>query len=308
MRGGMISSTLLHLAVLIVIAVGLPDFGRDLEVAPPIPVEIATIDDLTRPKPSKTQKPEPKVAEVEEPQEIPDAPPPPPRPVAAPPPPPEPAPEPQQQAALPDPTPPEPTPEPEPEPLPLPEPEAKPEPKEEVKEKPKPKPPAPRPNRKPQVKLAKKPEKKKEEPKEDRLASILNNVDQLKKEIPTPSEEKKQEAPQSRQQVSALDQRVTISEKDAIIRHVSRCWNVPAGARDAEKLIVGLRVYLHVDGTVQRTQIEDLSRLRDPFFRAAAEAADRAVRRCSPLPTPNKDYSAWRVMLLNFDPSEMLGQ
>ena len=295
MRGGMIASTLLHLAVLIVLAVGLPDFGRDLEVAPPIPVEIASIDELTRPKPTKTAKPEPKVAEAEEPQEIPDAPPPPPRQAAPPPPPPpEPAPEPQQQAALPEPTPPEPAPEPEPEPLPLPEPKAKPEPKEEVE--------------KPRVKLAQKPQKKKQEPKEDRLASILNNVDQLKKEIPAPKEEKKQQAPQPRQQVSALDQAVTISEKDAIIRHVSRCWNVPAGARNAEELVVGLRVYLHVDGSVQRTQIEDLSRLRDPFFRAAAEAAVRAVKRCSPLPTPKKDYSAWRVMLLNFDPSEMLGR
>ncbi len=306
MRGGMIASTLLHLAVLIVLAVGLPDFGRDLEVAPPIPVEIASIDELTRPKPSKTKKPEPKVAEVEEPQEIPEAPPPPPRQAAPPPPPPpEPAPEPQQQAALPEPTPPEPAPEPEPEPLPLPEPKAKPEPKEEVKKKAEP--PAPRPNRKPKVRLAQKPKKKKEEPKEDRLASILKNVDQLKKEPPAPKKEKQQQAPQPRRQVSALDQAVTISEKDAIIRHVSRCWIVPAGARDAENLVIGLRVYLHVDGSVQRTQIEDRSRLSDPFYLAAAEAADRAVRKCSPLPTPKKDYSAWRVMLLNFDPSEMLG-
>ena len=42
MRGGMIASTLLHLAVLIVLAVGLPDFGRDLEVAPPIPVSTSS--------------------------------------------------------------------------------------------------------------------------------------------------------------------------------------------------------------------------------------------------------------------------
>ena len=309
MRGGMISSTLLHLGVLVILVIGLPDFGRDLEVAPPIPVEIATIDELTRPKPSKTAKPQPKAAEPEEPQEIPEAPPPPPR-QAAPPPPPPPAPAPEpQQAELPKPAPPEPAPEPEPEPLPLPEPEAKPEPKEEVKnEEPKPQPPAPRPNRKPQVKLAQKPEKKKEEPKEDRLAAILKDVEKLKEEEPAPRRERTQEPPQPQQQASLSSEPITLSEKDAIRQQIKRCWNPPVGAPDAEDLVVELRLTLLQDGTVQRVQVVSGGlRAGNPFYKIAAEAAIRAVKRCSPLKMPAKKYSAWRTLVMEFDPSEMLG-
>ena len=312
MRGGMISSTLLHLAVLIVLAIGLPDFGRDVEVAPPIPVEIATIDELTRPKPSKTAKPQPKVVEPEEPQEIPDAPPPPPRQATPPPPPPPaPAPEPpQQQAALPEPTPPEPAPEPEPEPLPLPEPEAKPEPKEEVKEEPKPEPPAPRPNRKPQVKLAQKPEKKKkEEPKVDPLASILQNVERLKDEQPSRRQETSKE-PQPQTAAALPSQPLTVSERDAIMQQIIPCWNPPVGAPNAEELVVEISASLNQDGSLQRAQVVDGLRIgRDRFYRAAAEAALRAVKRCTPLQRlPVRKYSEWRQMTLVFDPSEMLGQ
>ena len=311
MRGGMISSTLLHLAVLVVIAIGLPDFGRDLEVAPPIPVEIATIDELTRPKPSETARPLPKAVEPpEEPQEIPQAPPPPPRQAAPPPPPPPapapPAPEPQQQAALPEPTPP--APEPEPEPLPLPEPEAKPEPEEEAKEELKPEPPAPRPNRKPQVKLAKKPEKK-EEPKVDPLASILQNVEKLKDEQPARRQEKTEE-PRPQATAALPSQPMTVSERDAIMQQIIPCWNPPVGAPNAEELIVEISASLNQDGSLQRAQVVDGLRLgRDRFYRAAAEAALRAVKRCTPLQRlPVRKYSEWRQMTLVFDPSEMLGQ
>lgn len=311
MRGGMISSTLLHLGVLVILVIGLPDFGRDLEVAPPIPVEIATIDELTRPKPSKTPKPQPKAAEPEEPQEIPEAPPPPPR-QAAPPPPPPPAPAPEpQQAELPKPAPPEPAPEPEPEPLPLPEPEAKPEPKEEVKkEEPKPQPPAPRPNRKPQVKLAQKPEKKKEEPKVDQLAQILKDVEKLKEEEPATRRERTQEPPRAQQQTSLSSLPMSLSEIDAVKQQIWPCWSPPVGAPQAEKLAVKIKLYLNQDGSLQRAQFVDGLRIGgDRFYRIAAEAAMRAVRRCTPLQRlPPKKYSEWREMTLNFDPSEILGQ
>ena len=310
MRGGMIASTLMHLAVLVVLAIGLPDFGRDLEVAPPIPVEIATIDELTRPKPSKTQKPEPKVAELEEPQEIPDAPPPPPRQATPPPPPPpEPAPEPPQEAKLPDPTPPEPTPEPEPEPLPLPEPEAKPEPKEEVKKKAEP--PAPRPNRKPRVKLAKKPEtKKKKEPEVSGLDQILKNVEQLKEDESARRRVQPKERSQPQQQVSLSSLPMSLSEIDAVKQQIWPCWSPPVGAPGAEKLAVKVKLWLNQDGSLQRAQIVDGLRLGgDRFYQVAAEAAMRAVRRCTPLQRlPPKKYSRWREMTLNFDPSEILGQ
>ncbi|NBO19672.1 MAG: energy transducer TonB, partial [Proteobacteria bacterium] len=45
----------------------------------------------------------------------------------------------------------------------------------------------------------------------------------------------------------------------------------------------------------------------DPFYRAAADAAVRAVQRCSPLTgLPSDKYETWKQMELRFDPKYML--
>ena len=108
----------------------------------------------------------------------------------------------------------------------------------------------------------------------------------------------------------SLDQRLTISELDAIRRQIEACWSIPAGARDAENLIVDISVVMNPDGTVQRAEIVDRSRLTgDPFYRAAAESALRAVLhpRCSPLRLPPQKYQQWRRFTLSFNPKELIG-
>ena len=208
----------------------------------------------------------------------------------------------------------EPEPEPEPEPLPLPpepkvEPEPEPEP-EEVK-KPEPEPEAPRPVRKPppKKKAKKQPEKKKEEPEPDRLASILKNVEKLQDDQPR---QRKQtaEAPQPQQTAAVSSLPMTLSEIDAVKQQIWPCWNPPVGAPNAAKLIVEVKLLLNQDGSLQRAQVVDRGRVaRDSFYRVAAEAALRAVKRCTPLrQLPPRKYSEWRDMLLTFDPSEILGQ
>lgn len=311
MRGGVTFSALLHLAVLVVMVIGLPDFGRDLEISPPIPVEIATIDDITRPKP--VEKPQPKVEQPEEPQEIPEAPKPPPQEAApAPPPPPEPV---KQVARAVEPPAPEPEPEPEPEPLPLPpEPKVEPEPEPEPEkvEKPEPEPQAPRPDRKPRPKKKaekKKPEKKKPKPEPDRLAAILKNVEQLQDDKP-PQRKQTEEAPQPQQTTTLSSLPMTISEIDAVKQQIWPCWNPNIGAPNAEDLVVEIRVLLNQDGSLQRALVANGGSLsRNSYLRDAEERALRAVKRCTPLQRlPPKKYSVWRDMTLVFDPSEILGQ
>jgi len=61
---------------------------------------------------------------------------------------------------------------------------------------------------------------------------------------------------------------------------------------------------------VREAHIVDVDKMRrDPYFRAAAESALRAVQnpRCSPLRLPPSKYRLWRNMTLEFDPREMLG-
>ena len=62
------------------------------------------------------------------------------------------------------------------------------------------------------------------------------------------------------------------------------------------------------DATDREARIHDQRRLQsDPFFRAAAESALRAVLnpRCNPLKLPPDKYQQWQTMTLNFDPKDM---
>ncbi len=109
---------------------------------------------------------------------------------------------------------------------------------------------------------------------------------------------------------ASINQRLTISELDAIRRQIEACWNIPAGARDAENLIVDISVVMNPDGTVQRAEIIDRSRLTgDPFYRAVAASALRAVLhpRCSPLTLPPQKYQQWRRFTLSFNPKGLIG-
>ena len=103
--------------------------------------------------------------------------------------------------------------------------------------------------------------------------------------------------------------RVTISELDALRMQIERCWIVQAGARYAEDLAVKVRVYLKSDGSLQRDPkiVDDTRMGEDPFFRAAAESAIRAILKCAPFKMPAEKYNLWREMELTFDPTEMLG-
>ena len=47
-----------------------------------------------------------------------------------------------------------------------------------------------------------------------------------------------------------------------IREQIARCWNIPAGARDAKDLVVEIRVQVEPDGTVQQATIVDQGRLR----------------------------------------------
>jgi hypothetical protein len=103
---------------------------------------------------------------------------------------------------------------------------------------------------------------------------------------------------------------MTISEIDAIRRQIERCWNLPAGAKDAENLVVEVAVEMNADGTPRTAAIANQTRMRsDPFYRAAAESALRAVLnpRCHPFKLPPDKYDRWRTMTLVFNPKEMFG-
>ena len=137
------------------------------------------------------------------------------------------------------------------------------------------------------------------------------------KPVPTP-EEVKEAVKESKGEESdnkinqkgpALSDRLTISQEDALRRQISSCWNMPIGARHAENLVVEVLIEVNQDRTVRSAEVVDQMRLStDSYFRAAAEAALRALRhpRCTPLELPSDQYEQWKTIRFNFDPRDML--
>ena len=100
-----------------------------------------------------------------------------------------------------------------------------------------------------------------------------------------------------------------MTELDSIRYQIQKNWNLPAGARGAHNMKVTLHILLGRDGTVIDVEVTDLVQTQtDPFFRAMAESAVRAVLKTGKILylSPDK-YHLWRDMKLNFDPSDMFG-
>jgi len=105
------------------------------------------------------------------------------------------------------------------------------------------------------------------------------------------------------------DRKVTMSEIDVLRQQIAGCWNIAAGARQAEALSVEIEMRMNPDATVRTARVVDGTRMNsDPFFRAAAESALRALSHpdCIPLKLPVGKYEVWKSFTFNFDPKNML--
>ncbi len=285
MQWPLIVSMLFHALIVTGFTVGLPFVKKDtpMIITPPISVEIVDISELTQTNkiatPKKVEKkPEPKPEESK------------PKPVKM------------TSEAPPDLTQPK---APEiPDPVPMPEEIKKPDP---IKPKPEPvtKKEPPPPKKKPKPKVTKKPAK--EEAKD--FASLLKNLTPDAAEAKQDSSEDAVDDNPANGQIARLSDSLTISEQDALRRQLAGCWNVLAGARNAEDLVVPVRVYMNPDRTVNRASILDTGRYnRDTHFRAAADSALRALRnpKCTPLQLPPDKYEQWKTIVINFDPRDIL--
>jgi outer membrane biosynthesis protein TonB len=277
MSAPFILSLLFHAVAIAIAIFGLPYISKPIpEMAPPIPIEIAEISDQTmtdkpaeRAQVKPEEKKEPPKPEPERPKQAPKQ-------TAAPPPPPEPA---KDEAVLPDKT----------------------VVKPKLVEKPKEKPPTP-PKKRPVT-----PVEAKAAPQEDPFQSLLKN---LQEEKPDPSKEQGKEVAKPQQAaVAPLGEKMTLSEMDALRQQLSQCWNVLAGARYAEDLVVDMKLFMNPDRTVQQASVVDTARYNsDDIFRAAADSALRAIRdpQCSPLRLPPDKYEQWKQITVRFDPRDIL--
>lgn len=284
--GGALSAVA-HVSVVVLAQFGLPFLFTPPDVtAIVIPVEVVSIDDVTRPPAAATPEPDPEPTRTASPQ-------PPPKP-------PQPVPEPPKQvqpekiAALPEPPAPVVQPAPPKEKAPEPKPEPAP-PVANAQPKAKPKPPAPTRS----------------------FDNILKDLAAEEKPVKTAERARKPEAVSDKgkeaPQQPRIAERATIAELDLlrqlIRQQIGRCWNPPVGARDAEDLIVTVLIQVDPQGIVRQATVVDAPLMGlDRYFQAAAEAARRAVLNvnCQPLQLPADKYEIWKEIRFNFDPSKML--
>jgi hypothetical protein len=139
----------------------------------------------------------------------------------------------------------------------------------------------------------------------DNIAALLNKVPDAGPQKTAALEPKKKPQP-AKGRSDGRDLSMTFNEIDALRAKISQCWNPPVGGLGAEAIKVKLRLRLREDGALSR-EPEVVNRAGSPFFRAAADAAVRAVMQCQPYQLPARKYAMWRDMILNFDPKEMFG-
>lgn len=168
----------------------------------------------------------------------------------------------------------------------------------------------------PKIKEKEKPKKeeKKEETKEDPLDAILKSMKNTasKETKSSKSSETKSESSSGANRSNRFDPNSpeAVSIRDAIQSQVYRCWNVPAGARNAEELLIPLQIDYDAQGNPLKVVLDKKAQSRygsDPFFRAAADSAIRAVKRCAPLQNlPAESFNIWQYVDMNFNPRDML--
>ncbi len=178
--------------------------------------------------------------------------------------------------------------------------------------------PKPDPKLKPDKPLEKlKKDEKKAQPDPNDFESVLETVEKFKSKPSAATENPTPPTPPAETKSSAEGQPfipslpISISDMDALRRQIEACWNLPAGAKNPEDLVVLVWVSLNPDGTlIQAKVVDDKGRAAyDPYYRAAAESALRALLnpRCTPLKLPPEKYQQWKTMTINFDPRQMLG-
>ena len=118
--------------------------------------------------------------------------------------------------------------------------------------------------------------------------------------------------PQTHRGVGA-ETAMTMDLVDALRNQIAQCWSPPVGSPNASDLVVDFDLFLNPDGSVaQPPQLTGSSAARvavNPYTRAAAEAARRAIYECAPYKLPGNRYAQWReINPFHFDPRQMMGQ
>ena len=153
---------------------------------------------------------------------------------------------------------------------------------------------------KPVTKQASKPKSDEQEFNADEVAALLN-----KEKASGGGAKRSTDEASLGGEKTTTGQKLSQSEMDALRGQIERCWNVPAGAADAQSLKVSIQFKLDRSGELEGSPEIIEGGGVEGIERAAAESARRAVLQCAPYNLPAEKYEAWADVIVHFDPSEM---
>ena len=162
-------------------------------------------------------------------------------------------------------------------------------------------------------KVVVKPEKIKNKQKENFAKGLLNTLAEAKIKNNEVKKEKankedllkkiKKMAGNSNRQVKETSLNFSQTDIDRISNHVRKFFNVSYAASEVNNIIT-LKIITNLDGTVQSVTIIEKSKyMKNKFYRAAADAARRAVLDSSPLPLPKGKEKLFTDMIFDFNTS-----
>lgn len=154
-------------------------------------------------------------------------------------------------------------------------------------------------------------EKKKKALQADRLAALLDK-DPTRKGAPNSATQPQNPTDYTGPTAGAAEgdaPMLSVREQDLLRSQISaqlrQCWKLPGGGGGIETMVVTLRWRLQPDGSLDGEPALEAPQ-SGPVYQIAAEAAVRAVKACSPFTLPPDRYWAWKSIIWDFDPREML--
>ncbi len=154
-------------------------------------------------------------------------------------------------------------------------------------------------------------EKKKKQQEADRLAALLDK-DPTRKGAPNSATQPQNPTDYTGPTAGAREGDapvLSVREQDLLRAQISaqlrQCWKLPGGGGGIETMVVTLRWRLFPDGSLDGEPAPEAPQ-SGPVYQIAAEAAMRAVKACSPFTLPPDKYWAWKSIIWDFDPREML--
>lgn len=102
----------------------------------------------------------------------------------------------------------------------------------------------------------------------------------------------------------AADSSTTLNkgETDGLRSQIAACWYIDPNASLPSDPIVEIHANMLPNGVVRSAEVVDKARMAsDADYRSAAQAALRAVLKCSPYKLPGDKYQVWKSIIFTFN-------